>query len=805
MESNKRNSLKRILTRAIAMLLVAVFAALDVCSVPVLAETGGSTAGEALMQLESPLDRGGMQPIDLSQEGVDAARVSEEELVQHFNLEQVDIETAEAEFAAECATMQPKDREPESEAGVSGNSVSGNGVSDNSIAMNQTAVSQEQAVYATAEDAAEYLCDKMVQRKDYITVKVTAVSNTQKLAVNQYARQILNEAVAYNINGDPDEGDYLYWHLSYMEWAGRESGNGTYTIQFGIEYRSTAGEEKYVTKKVDSIIKKLNLKSSSLNQYEKVRLIYDYIMDCVEYDYYHYENDQSYNYMYTTYGALSDGSAVCQAYATLFYRLCEEIGISSRVIAGNNDSNNVPTHGWNIVKIGSCYYNVDATWDDSDNPTHIYFLKTKAEFYDHTRDGEYATSAFNKAFPMAKVSYRLPEMENSVLSMNAANITGTITLTDGSSYSFAAAGKPKVILFIDGTENGSVAMVEYFYDIAKLLNGSCEGAIIDICNSYDSAEQPAQLMDIIQSMTDFPSAYKYSSAYEAGLGYKNKYAALAGKAPGNASAVVVIGGANKVRYYGEGVNAVASVESILETITNVPKNGTISSLKVSQTKNNEAKLSWKAFSGAKQYLVYRKQGKGSYYCVGSTTKTSYLDEVSAKKSYTYQVYAYSGKTQVARSGEKTLKTKQILPKKGKTFTVDGNKYKVLTSTSKSKTVSFRGVTNKNATYVEIPSTVKIHGISYKVTEIASNALKNKKKVKTVVIGGNVTKIGSKAFYGAKKLVNIVIESKKLTKVGSNALKGISSKAQIRVPSSRYSRYKKLLKSKGQGKSVKIKK
>lgn len=48
-----------------------------------------------------------------------------------------------------------------------------------------------------------------------------------------------------------------------------------------------------------------------------------------------------------------------------------------------------------------------------------------------------------------------------------------------------------------------------------------------------------------------------------------------------------------------------------------------------------------------------------------------------------------------------------------------------------------------------------------------------------------------------------ISSIKLKSAGKNAFKNISSKAKIKVPKSRKKVYKKLLKSKGQKKSVKI--
>ncbi len=120
-------------------------------------------------------------------------------------------------------------------------------------------------------------------------------------------------------------------------------------------------------------------------------------------------------------------------------------------------------------------------------------------------------------------------------------------------------------------------------------------------------------------------------------------------------------------------------------------------------------------------------------------------------------------------------------------------------------MAFAGVSDKNVKKVIIPKTVKLDGITYQVTEISANALKGKKKLKTVSVGENVTKIGKNAFAGCSRLVNIVVKGKKLKSAGKNSLQGISAKAVIYVPSSKLKKYKGLLQNKGQKKSVKIKK
>ena len=134
----------------------------------------------------------------------------------------------------------------------------------------------------------------------------------------------------------------------------------------------------------------------------------------------------------------------------------------------------------------------------------------------------------------------------------------------------------------------------------------------------------------------------------------------------------------------------------------------------------------------------------------------------------------------------------------------GNIYKVTSSRSSSQTVAFIG--NKVKTSVTIPATIKIKGATYKVTEISTNAFKNSRKLKKVVIGQNIVKIGKNAFYGCKKLTSITIKSSRLTlkNIGKNAFKNTIPKATVKVPKKQKALYNQILKKRGLNKKAKIK-
>ncbi|MCI9005829.1 MAG: leucine-rich repeat protein [Lachnospiraceae bacterium] len=166
-----------------------------------------------------------------------------------------------------------------------------------------------------------------------------------------------------------------------------------------------------------------------------------------------------------------------------------------------------------------------------------------------------------------------------------------------------------------------------------------------------------------------------------------------------------------------------------------------------------------------------------------------------------------------------------IPKKGQVLKFGKHSYKV---TKKGQEIAFLKTANKETT-LKIPETVKIEGITYKVTSIAAKAFSGNKKLKKIKIGNNINsidsnafsgctslatvtmgkgvkKIGKQAFSGCKKLKDITIKSTKLTSksIGAKAFQGIYAKAIIKVPKAKKAAYQKLLKSKGISKKVKIK-
>ncbi len=247
----------------------------------------------------------------------------------------------------------------------------------------------------------------------------SAISVVYRVEGDYTLKEIYSEifALALAHTGVADEGEYLTWH-----WQGRKVGvsttvSGTTTdlkLTYYMTYYTTVEQEAAVTEKVNAVLDSLAL--SDQTDYEKIKGIYDYICKTVVYDNAN-AGDTTYTLKFTCYAALMEQRAVCQGYATLFYRLATTLGLDARVIYGTGGG---VSHAWNIVRVGDSWFHLDATWD-AGLLNYNFFLKGWTDFAGHTRLVNplcglyYSRSSYYAAYPMARTSY-LPSVPDEGIS-----------------------------------------------------------------------------------------------------------------------------------------------------------------------------------------------------------------------------------------------------------------------------------------------------------------------------------------------------------------------------------------------------
>ena len=247
-----------------------------------------------------------------------------------------------------------------------------------------------------------------INRKDL--THTVYYKNASDQAVADY---IFNEVFSAEYSKSGFGGDHLI-REGYV--SGTSTSNETATIN-SVKYKkmnllyytscnTTNAQNNKLKSDVATIVKQLNLKSSSLSKQKKILKIYNFLCSSVTYDYAHYPDAGRYRLHGTAYAAICNGTSVCAGYADAFYVLAKEAGLNVKIICA-------PEHGYNIVEIGGKYYNLDATWDATtkSSPTYSYFLESDADFKkcsdskNHTRTKVYNTTEFRKKYPMATKSY----------------------------------------------------------------------------------------------------------------------------------------------------------------------------------------------------------------------------------------------------------------------------------------------------------------------------------------------------------------------------------------------------------------
>lgn len=189
------------------------------------------------------------------------------------------------------------------------------------------------------------------------------------------------EPIMEAVNRDYPE---LFWYHGYSYSYYTREGYDDITLEPNYRWdKSEAVQRKaYVESATRDILSQLRGKSD----YEKVKGVFDYLVDQTAYDY---------DYVGTTiYELLHDHRAVCEGYARTTQYLLNQLGVETLYISGTAGSNGKSEdHAWNIVLVDGNYYQLDVTWGDplhddgSQSKLYDYLCITDEEMRrDHTAD-----------------------------------------------------------------------------------------------------------------------------------------------------------------------------------------------------------------------------------------------------------------------------------------------------------------------------------------------------------------------------------------------------------------------------------
>lgn len=242
--------------------------------------------------------------------------------------------------------------------------------------------------------------------KDYADVKTDYAYDS---LTDDYAKELykelansidLSRAPTVTVDGSLDEFQITQALQAYRNdhpetfWLTGESKyyvkNNSTTVEFeySIEPSEILSAKEIFENKIDNILNDL----PSGSDFEKEEYINNYIIENCKYDDAAAQTENIEGNENDAYGALVDGSAVCEGYARAFQLLCNKADIDCVMVSGTVDNTN---HAWNCVKIGGEWYQIDVTWNDTDGDKDYlqndYFnLTDSLMLEDHTLSPKYS-------------------------------------------------------------------------------------------------------------------------------------------------------------------------------------------------------------------------------------------------------------------------------------------------------------------------------------------------------------------------------------------------------------------------------
>ncbi|MGN1320080.1 MAG: transglutaminase domain-containing protein, partial [Acutalibacteraceae bacterium] len=203
------------------------------------------------------------------------------------------------------------------------------------------------------------------QQRIYRIMKTAAEQMTTGLfsldAVSSKEDRITDIAIAFRALSS--DNPQIFWLPS--SYITSPDGSKLAFSYKNLDYTFTAEKKLRAEQKVNDVVGRLTAQAQKLNSdFEKELFFHNWLCENVS-----YSNDGT-DDVYTVYGALINGVAVCEGYARAMQLLCDRVGIPCTVIYGFL---NGIGHMWNIIDPGDGWYHLDVTCNDDEEFGYVRY------------------------------------------------------------------------------------------------------------------------------------------------------------------------------------------------------------------------------------------------------------------------------------------------------------------------------------------------------------------------------------------------------------------------------------------------
>lgn len=205
-----------------------------------------------------------------------------------------------------------------------------------------------------AEQKGRYAYDMLEEslRPLYVEILTIIEHHAENIKVSTNDSDILQKVFLY-VHADHPE---IYWidGYSYMRYS---RGNDILYLTFSGKYTYTQEETRVLQFSIDQYVGRcLSGISRNASDYDKVKYIYEYIIEHTEYV---LDSPDNQNIL----SVFLNGESVCQGYAKAAQYLLERLDVPCTMVVGKVESGE--GHAWNLVQIDGAYYYMDPTWGDA--------------------------------------------------------------------------------------------------------------------------------------------------------------------------------------------------------------------------------------------------------------------------------------------------------------------------------------------------------------------------------------------------------------------------------------------------------
>ena len=224
---------------------------------------------------------------------------------------------------------------------------------------------QQNSEYQNLSDGAERELYQLIGSSVYQIAYQKSSSGYYPMAQISCSGDVSEAQIRVAMTAYMDDNPQIFW-LADVYGFGTQGGNTVLQL-YSVE--SPAECSVAISRFDAAVASAVRSVPSGLSEFGREECLFNYLVGHCSYDN-AAVTDNSRWQAFTSYGAIVDGSAVCEGYSRAMQLLAGDVGLNCTLVRG---SSNGAGHMWDQIKIDGAWYNLDVTWCDNSITIYNYY------------------------------------------------------------------------------------------------------------------------------------------------------------------------------------------------------------------------------------------------------------------------------------------------------------------------------------------------------------------------------------------------------------------------------------------------